>query len=438
MSDPTELISTAALKCIFIAPAYRLGVFGFLASKELAEEAEADGEQGVVGNYGLWDQREALRWVKRYGGAMGGDLGNVTLAGMSAGAYSVHAQTVSVFLAGSCGRLQSRAGADVTLWVDGKAHALLMPDVRDGSEALAIKRIALHSNAIPTNPKTLEEVQPQFDELLEVHGISQALSGKEKLAALRSLDAKVLMEKVKQMTRHTFRPVADGKFFPKDLFARFMNGEFAKQFEKRGMSLLVGEVLNEECTYRMGAPKDSSKLRAEIANLYPGSVTEKLIHAYAVDKIHLAAALPDPNPYIGETEKLYGDIVSDGQVRAPERLLIQQLRDAGVPLERVHRYLIGFKPDFVKKVLPGVMGVPHGSDSVIWNYNILNGPSEHEREIMKEWIQDLVKFVNGKEMNYGTTEWTQQKFLGPDGKISIFEDQKWSYLMQVAALMAKE
>ncbi|KAJ9092186.1 hypothetical protein QFC21_006931 [Naganishia friedmannii] len=432
ISDPTELISSAALKCIFIAPAYRLGVFGFLASQELADEAGNDGDDGaggVVGNYGMWDQWTAMRWVQRYGAALGGDLSNVTLAGMSAGAYSVHAQV---------------------------AHALLMEKDQVGSsKSLAVKRIALaypwlpgvrHSNAIPTNPKSLHEVQPQFNELLAVHGISQDLPGKEKLAALRRVGAKVLTEKVKEMERHTFRPVADGKFFPKDLFKRFIEGEFANEFEKRGMSVLVGEVLNEECTYRMGAPKEMSGLRAEIANLYPGTVTDKLIHAYTVDKIQVPAALPDPNPHIGATEKLYGDIVSDGQVRAPERLLIQQLREAGVPLSRVHRYLIGFKPTFVKKVIPDMLGVPHGSDGALWNYAVgfvaasatLVGTTRDDKQVMTEWISDLVKFVNGKEMDYGTTKWSEQKFLGPDGNISIRQDRKWDYLMQVAHLMADE
>jgi hypothetical protein len=46
--------------------------------------------------------------------------------------------------------------------------------------------------------------------------------------------------------------------------------------------------------------------------------------------------------------------------------------------------------------------------------------------------------VNGEEMNYGTHEWTEQKYLGPDGKISIRKDEKWDYLCQVANLMADE
>lgn len=106
-----------------------------------------------------------------------------------------------------------------------------------------------HSNAIPTNPKSLGEVQPQFDELLAVHGIPQDLSSKEKLEKLRALDAKVLIGKVKEMSRHTFRPVADGKFFPHDLFKRFGNGDFAREIKQRGISVLIGEVLNEVSSY---------------------------------------------------------------------------------------------------------------------------------------------------------------------------------------------
>ena len=40
---------------------YRLGVFGWLAHPELSAESP----KGVSGNYGLLDQIEALRWVRR-------------------------------------------------------------------------------------------------------------------------------------------------------------------------------------------------------------------------------------------------------------------------------------------------------------------------------------------------------------------------------------
>lgn len=64
---------------------YRLGVLGFLASKEIREHNASFGEEGV-GDYGIWDQVEALRWVKQHISAFGGDPDRVTLFGQSAGA----------------------------------------------------------------------------------------------------------------------------------------------------------------------------------------------------------------------------------------------------------------------------------------------------------------------------------------------------------------
>lgn len=61
---------------------YRLGVFGFLRTPAL----DAESGYGGSGNYGLMDQIAALQWVRDNISAFGGDPGNVTLFGESAGA----------------------------------------------------------------------------------------------------------------------------------------------------------------------------------------------------------------------------------------------------------------------------------------------------------------------------------------------------------------
>src|SRR5580658_5313415 len=66
---------------IVVSMNYRLGVLGFMAHPAF--------DRSTDGDYGQADQRQALRWVQRNIAAFGGDPGNVTLAGESAGAASV-------------------------------------------------------------------------------------------------------------------------------------------------------------------------------------------------------------------------------------------------------------------------------------------------------------------------------------------------------------
>ena len=62
---------------------YRLGPMGFVCLPQLEEEA------GFSGNYGLYDQMTAIKWVKDNIAAFGGDPENITIMGQSAGAASV-------------------------------------------------------------------------------------------------------------------------------------------------------------------------------------------------------------------------------------------------------------------------------------------------------------------------------------------------------------
>jgi len=68
---------------IAVTTNYRLGPMGFICLPELEDEA------GHTGNYGLYDQLTALKWVRDNISAFGGDPENVTIMGQSAGAMSV-------------------------------------------------------------------------------------------------------------------------------------------------------------------------------------------------------------------------------------------------------------------------------------------------------------------------------------------------------------
>ncbi|TBU30068.1 alpha/beta-hydrolase [Dichomitus squalens] len=72
---------------IYAAMNYRLHAFGFLGGKEVKDAG--------VGNLGLHDQREALRWIQKNIAAFGGDPEKVTLWGPSSGAISSTLQMVT-------------------------------------------------------------------------------------------------------------------------------------------------------------------------------------------------------------------------------------------------------------------------------------------------------------------------------------------------------
>ncbi|HTV13102.1 MAG TPA: carboxylesterase family protein [Acidobacteriaceae bacterium] len=70
---------------ILVSINYRLGVFGFLALPALSAESP----HRASGNYALLDQMAALAWVRDNIAQFGGDPGNITMAGQSAGAMDV-------------------------------------------------------------------------------------------------------------------------------------------------------------------------------------------------------------------------------------------------------------------------------------------------------------------------------------------------------------
>jgi para-nitrobenzyl esterase len=98
---------------IVVAPNYRLGPFGFLSHSALATE---DPNYASSGNYGLADQRMALRWVRNNIAAFGGDPNNVTVGGTSAGATSVGLHLVSPASRGLFHRAVIQSGYVTARW----------------------------------------------------------------------------------------------------------------------------------------------------------------------------------------------------------------------------------------------------------------------------------------------------------------------------------
>src|SRR5262245_20249837 len=103
----TDGAALARKGVVLVSINYRLGAFGFLAHPDLAQESP----HHTSGNYGLLDQLAALQWVKKNIASFGGDTGNITIFGESAGSWSVNLLVASPLAKGFFHRAIGESGA---------------------------------------------------------------------------------------------------------------------------------------------------------------------------------------------------------------------------------------------------------------------------------------------------------------------------------------
>lgn len=143
---------------------YRLNVFGFFSS----------GDEKATGNYGLWDQHLAIKWVHNHITYFGGDPNEVTLFGGSAGSESVIFQAMFPENKGYFKRVIAESGSP---------------------------KITAQSNMLP---------------FAAFAGCNQT-SSSEAISCLRAMTWEELSAKAEDPNEPViFRPVIDGKFIKRD------------------------------------------------------------------------------------------------------------------------------------------------------------------------------------------------------------------------------
>jgi para-nitrobenzyl esterase len=207
--DATRL--AVAANAVVVTVNYRVGALGFLAASAL-DDADA---RHVSGNYGLLDLQAALHWVAQDIRQFGGDPGNVTVMGESAGANSV------------LGLLASPQS-------DGLFHRAIVQSSTDGAHTVPLKRAE----------------QETYAQALQEIGCG---SGTGVLACLRSA-------RVESFQRTTVRPtmVQDDVVLPLDPFEAFRLGRFIK------VPVLIGSNAKEN--YLFTARTEADVLKRAIAS----------------------------------------------------------------------------------------------------------------------------------------------------------------------------
>jgi para-nitrobenzyl esterase len=208
---------------VFVSINYRVGAIGFMAHPELTKEGK-----GASGNYGLMDQVAALQWVHENIEAFGGDPGNVTIAGQSAGSMSVNAMIATAAAKG----LFQRAIAESGGILGGVQFGSLADGEKSGMDLQE-----------KTGAKTIDE--------------------------MRELPADSILRISSTMSGFRFSPLCDGIFLPADLNKAFSEGRFNQ------VDFMSGWVSGDGVLF--GSPKTTKEDFIALMNKRYGAKAEQLL-----------------------------------------------------------------------------------------------------------------------------------------------------------------
>jgi len=247
---------------VFVSFNYRLGPFGYFAHPLLSKESP----HNASGNYGLLDQIAALKWVRKNIRAFGGDPGNVTIFGESAGGHDVGVLTASPLAKGLFHRAISESGA-CGGGLPGFANRYL--------------RESWYGK---------EPAEKQGERVAKELGCADAA---DPLAALRALSAEDLLVRSRPSMGgpepgNFFGPVVDGWVLPDDVKTIFDEGKQNKvpfiagtNADEMTIFLLTSPFPSID-VYRgfLASPQGYGKFGSDVFSLYPATEPSDILKSF--------------------------------------------------------------------------------------------------------------------------------------------------------------
>jgi para-nitrobenzyl esterase len=290
---------------VLVSINYRLGVLGFFAHPALA------GESSPVGNQGLLDQRHALKWVQKNIAAFGGDPGNVTIFGESAGAGSVCMHTVS-----------------------------------PGSRGLFHRAVSQSGGCTSSGPTDRAALNMQIDKFGAERGCSgdgalACLRGKPvtDLVSMQTVDRTMGMAGVR--AAFSFGAVVDGEngFLPEPALELFNRGEVAQ------VPYILGTNTDEAQLYYSldpNVPTNEEEYGKQLRERY-GTFAERVLAMYPVSK------------FGGDYRKAITRVATDSGLVCGTLDTARRAVVAGLPV-----YMYNFNIPW--SILPDLLGISHASE----------------------------------------------------------------------------
>lgn len=324
---------------VFVSFNYRLGRFGFFAHPALSKASP----EGPLGNYGYMDMVAALRWVKRNIGAFGGDPGNVTLFGESAGGSSVIALMHTPMARGLFQKAIVESGGG-----------------RDGANFRRLHE----EGAAQDRPRSGEMLGIDFAKSQGIEGDDTAA-----LAALRKLNPEALVAGLNIASRRV--DPAIGATFPGPMIDGRMLTETSQQANLAGRQMKIPFMIGTN--------------DGDLA--YPqGKTIEELLAPFG-DNRERARAVYDPGNS-NDVREVGEKIARDRAMLEPARFLARIMSAQGQP---VYLYRFSYVAESMRKewpIVPHAAEVPFVFDTLDARYSGKVTPADQQvaRSIHSAWV----------------------------------------------------
>ncbi len=299
---------------------YRLGPFGFLRLNEAT-----GGRIPSTGNEGMLDQIAALQWVRDNIAEFGGDPGNVTIFGESAGGMSVGALLAIEPASGLFHKAIAQSGSCST----GKSV--------EGANRTA-ERVLSKLGVSPADAAAIRALSPA--ELLKGTLLNDGMTPDPELGM-------------------AYQPVIDGALLPRPAIEMVANGSAS------GVAVMVGSTLEE---WKLFAAFDGSARRldrvgltARLRKRLSADLADSVIETYEAARARREASIDAP--------ELFSAIETDRVFRIPGLRLaeIQGRRE-----RRVFNYLFAWR----SPAMGGALGACHALElGFIFGTNHVEGMS---------------------------------------------------------------
>ncbi|EME44433.1 hypothetical protein DOTSEDRAFT_53535 [Dothistroma septosporum NZE10] len=255
------LILAAEMDAVVITFNYRVGPYGFLAGKEIADS-----------NNGLLDQRKALEWVQQYINLFGGNSSHVILAGDSAGA-----QAVTLHLTAYGGRN------------DNLFHAT-------AAESQSFSAL-----------RTVEESQFAYNNLVVR---AECYTSADTLACLRNLTATQLQAinintpfpGAQNPPLYMYGPVLDYDFITDYTYRAYAEGKFVH------VPAIYGDDTNEGTVFVPNTTASYAETSIFLQSQFPDLTLAQLDHIQTLYPVDRTPSFPDTGRFWRQASDAYGEM----------------------------------------------------------------------------------------------------------------------------------